>query len=249
MEEPKGIGDRFQQETKYERGRLGGGRIDWTSKPPLYKEYPGAGKIRLPPPGSPVRSPFAEILSRRRSVREYSSRPLRLEEISFLLWAATGIQRVEAGHAYRTAPSAGALYPIDTHLIAHRVEGIESGVYHYGVRDHLLEVVAPGDFGGDLTLAALFQEFCAEAAAVFVWTAVFPRAKWKYRQRAYRYVYLDAGHIAQNLALAAVGLGLGSCQVAAFFDDEMNALLGVDGVEESVLYLSSVGHPAERPES
>jgi SagB-type dehydrogenase family enzyme len=123
------------------------------------------------------------------------------------------------------------------------VEGIEIGVYHYGVRDHLLEVVASGDFGGDITRAALFQEFCAEAAAVFVWTAVFPRAKWKYRQRAYRYVYLDAGHIAQNLALAAVGLGLGSCQVAAFFDDEMNALLGVDGVEESVLYLSAVGHP------
>jgi SagB-type dehydrogenase family enzyme len=243
MEETKGIGDRFQLETKYERGRLGGGRIDWTSRPLLYKEYPGAEKIRLPPPGSPVRSPFTEILSRRRSVREYSPRPLRLEEISFLLWAATGIQRVEDGHAFRTAPSAGALYPIDTHLIAHRVEGIDSGVYHYGVRGHLLEVMARGDFGGDLTQAALFQEFCAEAAAVFVWTAVFPRAKWKYRQRAYRYVYLDAGHIAQNLALAAVGLGLGSCQVAAFFDDEMNTLLGVDGVEESVLYLSSVGHP------
>ena len=91
--------------------------------------------------------------------------------------------------------------------------------------------------------AALFQEFCSEAAAVFVWTAVFPRAKWKYRQRAYRYVYLDAGHIAQNLMLAAVGLGLGSCPVAAFFDDEMSALLGVDGTEESVIYLCAVGHP------
>ena len=184
-----------------------------------------------------------EIAARRRSVREYSSRPLRLEEISLLLWASTGIQRMEAGHAFRTVPSAGALYPIETYVIAHRVGGVEGGVYHYGVRDHLLEEVAGGDFRGDLSRAALFQEFCSEAGAVFVWTAIFPRAKWKYGQRAYRYVYLDAGHIAQSLALAAVGLGLGSCQVAAFFDDEMNALLGVDGTEESVIYLSTVGHP------
>ncbi len=243
MEKSIGIGDRFQQETKYERGRLEGGRLDWTSRHPLYKKYPGAKIIRLPPPGSPVRSPFAEIVSRRRSVRQYSSRSLRLEEIAFLLWASTGIQRKEEGHEFRTVPSAGALYPIDTYVIAHRVEGVECGVYHYGVHGHLLEEVGVGDFRNDLERAALFQEFCSEAAAAFLWTAVFPRAKWKYRQRAYRYVYLDAGHIAQNLALAAVGLGLGSCQVAAFFDDEMNALLGVDGKKESVIYMSAVGHP------
>ena len=243
MKEPVGIGDRFQQETKYERGRMEGSRLEWTSKPPLYKEYPGARKIRLPPPGPPVRSSFLEILSLRRSVREYSSRPILLPEISLLLWAATGVQREEAGHAFRTAPSAGALYPVDTYVIAHRVDGVERGLYHYAVQGHLLEEVALGDFGEKLAHAALFQEFCSEASAVLVWTAVFPRAKWKYRQRAYRYVYLDAGHIAQNLALAAVGLGLGSCQVAAFFDDEMNALLGVEGVEESVIYMSAVGHP------
>ncbi len=243
MERPQGTGDRFQQETKYHRERLGEDRSDRIPRPSLYKEYPGARKIRLPPPGTPVLSSFAEMLSRRRSVREYSARPLHLEEISFLLWASSGIQRREEGHAFRTVPSAGALYPIDTYVIAHRVEGIGPGVYHYGVRDHHLEEVAPGDFRADLTRAALFQEFCSEAGAAFVWTAIFSRAKWKYRQRAYRYVYLDAGHIAQNLALAAVGLGLGTCQVAAFFDDEMNALLGVDGVEESVIYLSAVGHP------
>lgn len=244
MKEPVGVGDRFQQDTKYERGRMGGGRLEWTSRPPLYKEYPGAREIRLPPPAPPVRSSFPEILSLRRSVREYSSRPILLPELSFLLWAATGVQRMEEGHAFRTAPSAGALYPVDTYVIAHGVDGVERGLYHYAVQGHLLEEVARGDFRGKLAQAALFQEFCSEASAVLVWTAVFPRAKWKYRQRAYRYVYLDAGHIAQNLALAAVGLGLGSCQVAAFFDDEMNALLGVDGVEESVIYMSAVGHPS-----
>ncbi len=243
METPAGIGDRFQQGTKYERGRLGGDPIDWPSRPSPYKEYSDARKIRLPPPEAPVRYSFPEIVSRRRSVREYSPLPLRREEVSFLLWASSGIRSVEEGHEFRTVPSAGALYPVDTYVIANRVEGVESGIYHYGVRGHLLEEVSPGDAGEALCRAALSQRFCSEAAAAFVWTAVFPRTKWKYRQRAYRYVYLDAGHIAQNLALAAVGLGLGSCQVAAFFDDEMNILLGVDGVEESVIYLSAVGHP------
>ena len=243
METPRGAGERFQQETKYRRKSPAEDRSGLPVRPPLYKEYPSARKIPLPPPGAPPLFPLAEILTRRRSVREYSPRPLQRGEISFLLWASSGIQRVEYGHAFRTVPSAGALYPVDTYVIANRVEGIAQGVYHYGVRDHQLEEIASGDFRANLVRAALFQEFCSEAGAAFVWTAVFGRATWKYRQRAFRYVYLDAGHIAQNLALAAVGLGLGTCQVAAFFDDEMNTLLGVDGVEESVLYLSAVGHP------
>ncbi len=244
METPRGAGERFQQETKYHRKSPGEDRSGPSPRPPLYKDYPGARKVRLPPPGTPALFSLAEVLSRRRSVRDYSPRPMHQRDVSFLLWASSGIQRVESGHAFRTVPSAGALYPVDTYVIAHRVEGIAQGVYHYGVRDHQLEEIASGDFRADLLRAALFQEFCSEAGAAFVWTAVFGRATWKYRQRAFRYVYLDAGHIAQNLALAAVGLGLGTCQVAAFFDDEMNALLGVDGVEESVIYMSAVGHPA-----
>jgi SagB-type dehydrogenase family enzyme len=84
---------------------------------------------------------------------------------------------------------------------------------------------------------------CLEAAAVFIWTAIFDRSKWKYEQRAYRYVYLDAGHIAENLALAATGIGLGTCQIGALFDDEVNRIVGVDGTEESVIYMSVVGYP------
>ena len=90
--------------------------------------------------------------------------------------------------------------------------------------------------------AALDQEICAEAPVVFVWSAIFNRSKWKYKQRAYRYVYLDAGHIAENLALSATSIGLGSCQIGAFFDDEVNRIIEVDGVEESAIYLSVVGH-------
>jgi SagB-type dehydrogenase family enzyme len=93
--------------------------------------------------------------------------------------------------------------------------------------------------------AALDQRIAYDAGLVFAWTAVFERSKWKYRQRAYRYVYLDAGHIAQSVAMAAVALGLGSCQIAALYDEEVNELLGVDGVEESVVYLTVVGNPSK----
>ncbi|MBN2199009.1 MAG: SagB/ThcOx family dehydrogenase, partial [Candidatus Aminicenantes bacterium] len=158
-------------------------------------------------------------------------------------WASQGISRLERGFAFRTAPSAGALYPIETYLSLQNISGLDPGLYHYDVRGHALELVRAGDIGRALAAAALDQEFLADAGVVFVWTAVFGRSKWKYRQRAYRYIYLDAGHLAQNLALAAVALGLGSCQIAALYDDEVNALLGVDGTEESVVYMSGVGAP------
>ena len=106
-----------------------------------------------------------------------------------------------------------------------------------------MEQLSAGDYRVPVARVALDQGMAAQANVVFVWTAVFPRSKWKYRQRAYRYVYLDAGHLAQNLALAAVALGLGSCQIAALYDDEANALLGVDGKEESTIYMTVVGRP------
>jgi SagB-type dehydrogenase family enzyme len=130
---------------------------------------------------------------------------------------------------------------VETYLVVHSVEGIEPGVYHYAVETHELDQLKVGDFRTAVARAALDQKIAYRANVVFVWTVVFERSKWKYKQRAYRYVYLDAGHIAQNVALGAVALGLGSCQIAALYDDEANALLGVDGVDESVIYMTVVG--------
>ena len=135
------------------------------------------------------------------------------------------------------------MYPIETYVAANNLESVEKGIYHYNVRNHVLEEIEIGNFGDALAHAALDQRMCASAPVVFVWTAVFRRSKWKYDQRAYRYVYLDAGHILQNLALASASVGLGSCQVGAFFDDEINSMVGVDGLEESAICLSVVGHP------
>jgi SagB-type dehydrogenase family enzyme len=238
-----GVGDKFQEETKYHRGRLGGGMLDWANKPNVYKEYPDSKKIVLPPPQLVDGTSLDEALRRRRSIRSFSQKPISKEELSYLLWASTGIQRRERGREFRTAPSAGALYPIETYLVANMVEDVSEGVHHYSVKSHLLEELRPGDFRGEVASAALGQKMCLQAAAVFIWTAIFYRSKWKYEQRAYRYIYLDAGHIAQNLALSATSIGLGSCQIGALYDDELNRVLNVDGTEESAIYMSIVGHP------
>jgi len=238
-----GVGDVFQKETKYYRGKLPGGHLAWQSKPETYKKYPGANKIKLSAPQRDDGVPLWEAIEKRRSVRDFANEPIGEGVLSQLLWATQGITKIISGYELRAVPSAGALYPVETYLVVHNVENIEPGIYHYDVRNHSLEQLGPGDFRAPIAKAALDQDFMAEANAVFIWTAVFARSKWKYKERAYRYVYLDAGHIAQNLALAAVALELGSCQVAALYDDEINQILRVDGVEESVLYLTAVGRP------
>lgn len=239
----EGSGDRFQGETKYIRDKLPAGYLDWRKKPGPYKVYQEAPKAKLPAPERAGGMPVWEAVGRRRSVRDFRRSPVSTEDLSQLLWASQGVTKVMGEYALRSAPSAGALYPVETYLSVQMVEGIEPGIYHYGVREHELELLQPGDFRAGVAKAALNQGFLAEAAVVFAWTAVFARSKWKYKERAYRYVYLDAGHIAQSVALAAVALGLGSCQIAALYDDEVNAILGVDGKEESVVYMTALGRP------
>lgn len=239
-----GIGEEFQRATSYTRATLRGGRLDWAHQPETFKRYPEAPRVELPPAPVSGGPGFWEVFARRRSVREYAEPHVTLADVSSLLWAAAGVNRIEYGFPFRTAPSAGGLYPIETYLVVHHVDGLGPGVYHYAVLERALEQLHAGDVRRDIAAAALDQPIAFEADAVFVWSAVFGRSMWKYEQRAFRYVYLDAGHIAQNVALAAVALGLGSCQIAALFDDEANELIGLDGEEEGVIYLTTVGRPA-----
>jgi len=239
----KNVGDDFQTETKYVRTKSLGGNLDWANKPETYKSYPASKMVQLPNPLQEATFNFTEVLRRRKSIRSFLPKPLSMADLSFLLWASTGIQRTEHNYKFRTAPSAGALYPIETYIAANNVEDLEEGLYHYNIKNHLLEEIKLGSFGVNLAHAALAQEMCADASVVFIWTAVFRRSKWKYSQRAYRYIYLDVGHIAQNLGLAAASINCGSCEVGAFFDDELNLIVGIDGIEESTVCLSVVGHP------
>jgi SagB-type dehydrogenase family enzyme len=218
------------------------------TRPEGYKEYPRAPRVGLPAPDSTGGDGLWALLNSRRSVRAYDGTPLSMAELSQLLWAAGGASRKADGTTrqagptvLRTAPSAGALYPIETYVAVHAVEGMPQGLYHYQVREHALAQLATGDQRLAVAAAALDQGMAADADLVLMWSAVFGRTTWKYRQRGYRYVYLDAGHIAQNAALAAVALGLGSCQIAALYDDGANALLGLDGETESVIYMTAVG--------
>ncbi len=237
------VGDDFQKTTKCARGKSLGSNLSWAHKPEIYKSYPSCKTIQLTRNLPEPTISFTEILQRRKSTRTFSPHSLSKLDLAFLLWASTGIQRIEYGYEFRTAPSAGALYPIETYIVANNVEDVEKGVYHYNIRNHSLEELATGGFGGVLAHAAMDQEMCAAAPLVFVWTAFFRRSKWKYAQRAYRYIYLDAGHVAENLALAATSIICGSCQIGAFFDDEINSIVGVDGTEESAICLSVVGRP------
>jgi SagB-type dehydrogenase family enzyme len=243
MMDMNSVGDQFQRKTKYFPDKMAGGGLDWSAKPELYKTYPESEKIALPAfePGRLMT--LDKVLKQRRSVRDFKAEALSLGQLGYLLWASTGIGRTEGDYGFRTAPSAGALYPIETYIVANDVRKLEPGLYHYAIQNHELEQLKTTDLRRPIAMAALGQTMCTTAPVVFVWTAIVERSKWKYRQRAYRYIYLDAGHIAENLALAAVSLGLGTCQIGALFDDEVNKILDVDGTEETAIYMSVAGSP------
>lgn len=212
--------------------------LDWGRRPARYKQVPDADVVPLPSFAPAPTMGLAQALDQRRSIRTYADRAVTAEELAWLVHAGTGIT---AGDEKRTAPSAGALYPIETYVAVNRVEGIDDGLYHVDVRDQALEVVRSGSVGGDLLIAGMGQEFLRDASVVFVLTGYFQRTRWKYHQRHYRYVCWEAGHIAQNLCLAGEAAGLGCCVVGAFLDGRMNDLLRIDGRQEAALGLVAVG--------
>jgi SagB-type dehydrogenase family enzyme len=238
----EGIGDHYHQETKYRRETISQGGLDWAHQPSPYKRFPYALKhFPLKPPDSKGGKPLWRVMDQRRSIREFSQQPISFSELSQLLWATQGITSKGLEFAFRSVPSAGALYPIETYLAANMIEEIPPGLYHYNVKEAQLVLLKEGHFGSELCRAGLGQEILEGAACVFIWTAVVARSKWKYRERAYRYIYMDAGHIGQNFYLASTALDLGCCTVGAFFDEEVNRLIGVDGKEEISVYLGAVG--------
>lgn len=202
--------------------------------------------ISLPAPKSERNMSLEEALNHRRAVRDYSRQPLSLEEVSQLLWAGCGTQIDAVSGPTRTAPSAGGLYPQELFVFAGNIEdskgGMEAGVYRYEPRDHQLVRLYSGDRREELARAALNQGFIAEAAAVLLIGGVVERTTAKYGKRgAERYVFLDAGHSAQNISLQATALGLSSALVGAFDDDKVSALLRGD--EAAPLYIIPVGRP------
>ena len=234
------LGNRYLQETKFDEQILWRrARLDIAPAPP-FKQYADAEKIKLPADWEMHKS-LRETLQNRRSYRRYGEKPLSMEDLAMLLWASQGISGRAGNFFFRTAPSAGALYPVETYLSIQKTESLPPGLYHFQPAEFSLEKISDGFAGKKVAEAALGQNFLKSAGVVFIWSAILRRNFSKYGHRGLRYVMMDAGHICQNLLLAAEALELGACPVAAFYDDELNRLLGLDGEEESVIYLAAVG--------
>jgi SagB-type dehydrogenase family enzyme len=243
----KGIGLLFQEETKYTPAKLQGHFLDWDKFPSTYKDYEAPlAVVELPEPRLESDANLWKLLRQRRSRRTYvTDRSLPKGLLSSLLWATQGLTSRYGDMYFRTAPSAGGLYPVETYVLVRAVEELEPGIYHFRPHRFDLECLKTGNFARAMARVALGQEMVADAQVTFIWSAVLARGKWKYRERAYRYIYVDAGHIGQNLYLAAEALDLGACTIGAFLDDDANRIIGLDGREETTIYMGCVGYPAK----
>lgn len=213
-----------------------------------FKRYPNPVKIEMPKDLSLGNVSIERILQARRSQRDFLDEPLSLDELSKLLHFSYGIN----GHnpvpfddgicqSFRFSPSAGALYPLEIYPVLFNVEGTKKGIYHYHVRDHILEFIKEGDFQEKLYEYTLRQDLIKKANAVFAIAAVFERHKFKYGERGYRYTLFDAGHLVQNIYIVSTALHLGCCSIGGFIDDKVNEILNIDGINETAIYMVAIG--------
>lgn len=207
------------------------------------RRNPELPRIALPPPELP-HVDLGALLGRRRSARTFADAPVTSGEIATLLYAAYGVTAEdERGQGYRTAPSGGALYPLEIYAALARGDGLAAGLYHYDPPRHALEVVRPPVPADSLARASAYPDIVRGCAVAFVLTAVFWRSRFKYGLRGYRFTLLEAGHVAQNLLLGADALGLAAVPLGGYYDRALDALLRLDGVDESALYVICVGRP------
>lgn len=219
-----------------------------TPQPPHFKKTGGAEVIALPRHEREEDS-FYQTLHARRTRRTFSAAPASLASVSKLLKTTWGVQGYVETESFgplplKTSPSAGARHPIEVYLMALRVKGLARGLYHYDPEVHALERISAGATGQQARDYCADQSHAADAAALFIMTAVFARTMWKYpHPRAYRVVLLDAGHLGQTFCLTATRMGLAPFSTAALADTLIERDLGVDGISESVIYLTGIGMP------
>jgi len=215
--------------------------------PPVQKAVPaGARIVDLVAPGEMVSGemPVREAIARRQTRRKYSADALSLEELSFLLWATQGVRESmkDGTITKRTVPSGGSRQPFETYLMINRVADVERGLYRYLPLQHkLMFVHMENGLAAKLADACHRQGFVADAAVIFFWTAIPYRTEWRYTVTSHKVIAIDAGHVCQNLYTAAESIGAGCCAIAAYDQDAVDALLGVDGQEEFCIYLAPVG--------
>ena len=185
-----------------------------------------------------------KLVDKRETFRSYTEESLTLQELAYLLWGTQGVKSIlaEKPVTKRTVPSAGSRHAFETYMLINRVEGLQPGLYRYLALDHkLARLTAPENINAVLTEACSKQPHVKNSAVTFFWTTVQLRMTWRYCQRGYRFMYLDAGHVCQNLYLLAEAIGCGVCAIAAYDDDLVNAALDLDGVEQFAIYIATLG--------
>jgi SagB-type dehydrogenase family enzyme len=243
------IGRKFMEMSKYQNMGPTEEQQGRTPQPPLELPLP-AGKALIPLPApAGLKMPAMDLrvaVENRATLRKYSETPLTLDELSYLLWMSQGVKRITRRPAtLRPVPSAGARHAFETYLQVNRVEGLAPGLYRFAASQHaLVNLEMPEDINEQITHACTDQVQVRASAATFIWVAVTERMIWRYSQRGYRYLHLDAGHVCQNLYLAAEQIGCGACAIAAFDDDLLNATLKLDGESLFAIYVASLGKKA-----
>ena len=236
---------KFLESTKYKNL----GKTDEEKKltqPPLEQPFDSRKpQIDLPSPLEidKVSIDLRKVIEERKSVRTYHEKPLSLVELSWLLWCTQGVKQIsERPSTIRTVPSAGARHSFETYLIINRVNGLKPGLYRFLATKHKLIVLDLDETLVDKFSAANWSsEMLSNSAVIFIWVAISDRMTYKYGNRGFRYLHLDAGHVCQNLYLASEAIECGSCAVGGFYDDTVNALLNLDGEEKFVIYMGTVG--------
>ena len=215
-------------------------------QPPLFKDPVSDVRISLPTDYADLAMDhdIIDVINRRKSHRVYTDEPLSILQLSWLLWCTQGVKdiRGKAYAALRTVPSGGARHAFETYLCIRSVDGIEPGYYHYLPQYHELERIREADdLQGFIGTSSAGQSWTRPASAVFYWSFVPCRAEWRYGMYAHRIALVDAGYISQNLYLACTALHLGTCAIGAIQEDICNEKFGLDGEEEFIMLMQTVG--------
>lgn len=240
-----GIGKEFMEKTKYQYLSESMQRRG-LPQPPLeykYDSFIEQIKLRDPKELSQFPTDLKIAIEKRKTFRSYRQESLNMDELTYLLWCTQGVKEINNNKiTKRTIPSAGARHAFETYLLINRVEGISPGLYRYLALEHsLLPVLTDNDIAQKITTACLEQQQVLNSAVTFIWVVINERMYWRYGERGYRYMHLDAGHVCQNLYLGAEAIGCGVCAIAAFDDDQINSVLELDGENQFVIYLGTLG--------
>jgi SagB-type dehydrogenase family enzyme len=236
------LSDRIREEVDFWNTPQSSGE----APPPVQKPVPQGSTVILLPARDSWNLPLCDLLTAigmRESHRHFLPDPLSLQEVSLLLWATQGVRTaVHEAAVLRTVPSAGCRHPFETYFAAFKVAELAPAIYRYLPLEHaLLLVKKPEKLADSLVKGTHGQRFVGQAAGCFIWTAIPARTEWRYAEASYKVIALDAGHVCQNLYLACEAIGAGTCAIAAYQQDLMDELLGVDGDDEFTVYIAPVG--------